>query len=435
MQMLRIKRLEEISKDELSLILNRGQMELESVMERVQGILKDVRERGDLCLVEMLRESNPKAGIEDLWVKEDEYEAAFESVGEGVRSAIHKAMENIKRFHQAQLDRPFWAMEAEEGILLGRMARPVQRVGCYIPGGRAPYPSTVLMTVVPARVAGVQEIYLTTPIGPDLRVNPAILVAAKLAGATRVFKVGGPWGIGAFAFGTQSVPKVEKIVGPGNKYVTAAKLLVYGKVDIDSPAGPSEGLILTDETARPEFVAWDLISQLEHDPDASAVLVTTSENLAKEVLASLEGLISEQAKKDVIQEAMAKNCHVILCQSMDEAISFVNDYAPEHLEIQVQNPFEVLLRIRNAGSIFLGDYAPIPVGDYASGTNHVLPTAGTAKVFSGLSVDSFLKRPTFQYLSRKGLGRIQDAIITLSRVEGLEAHGRCVSVRLKSKTD
>jgi len=433
--MLSIRRLKEISKDELEGILNRGQMELESVLERVAGILKDVKEKKDLCLLEMLRDVNPKAEIKDLVVHEEEFEEAFALIGKEVKAAIQKAMENIKRFHEAQVERAFWADEIRDGMLLGRMNRPLERVGCYIPGGRAPYPSTVLMTVIPAKVAGVSEIYLTTPVGADLKVNPTILVAAKMAGATKVFKVGGPWGIGAFAYGTETVPKVYKIVGPGNKYVTAAKLLVYGKVDIDSPAGPSEGLILADETARPDFVAWDLISQLEHDPDASALLVTTSMELAQQVSSFLEKLVLGQPKRDVIMEAMAKNCHIIVSENMDQALSFVNDYAPEHLEIHCKIPFEVLFKIKNAGSIFLGDYAPIAVGDYASGTNHVLPTGGAAKVFSGLSVDSFIKSTTFQHLSKGGLEEIKNAILTLSKVEGLEAHGGSVLVRLEGKTD
>lgn len=429
--MLKIRKIRELKAEEKERILQRSKVEVDSVMGRVREILSEVLRKGDEAILDMLRETNPKATLEDIAVSEQEFEEAERLVSKDLKGAIQVAYEDIEAFHQAQREKPLWSVEIREGILLGRVVRPIERVGCYIPGGRAPYPSTVLMTVVPAKVAGVKEVYITTPAGPDLKVNPLILYAARLAGATRVFKVGGPWGIAALAYGTERIPKVYKIVGPGNKYVTAAKLLVFGEVDIDSPAGPSEGLILADSSANPVYVAWDLISQMEHDPDASGILVTTELSLAKEVQGLLSELLQQVPKKEIVAQAMEQNSWVLVAQDMEEAIDFVNEYAPEHLEIQTQNPFEILLKIQNAGSIFLGDYATIPVGDYASGTNHVLPTGGAAKAFSGLSVESFQKRPTFQYLDQKGFLKISKAVSALAEAEGLEAHSRAVLARLK----
>jgi histidinol dehydrogenase len=325
-----------------------------------------------------------------------------------------------------------WSIEVAEGIMAGRITRPLDRVGCYIPGGRAAYPSTILMTVIPARVAGVAEIIVTTPPGEGMRVNPVTLVAADLAGCHRIFKVGGPWGIAALAFGTERVPKADKIVGPGNKYVTAAKLLLFGQVGIDSPAGPSEALILADESPNPEWVALDFLSQLEHDPDSAAVLVTTSPELAQAVCEIIDRDMEHVPRKEIIEEALARNAHVLLAEEETDAVQFANAYAPEHLQILTREPFMTLSKIRHAGSIFLGPYAPVAAGDYASGTNHVLPTGQCARMFSGLSVDDFIKKPTFQYLTKTGLAGLKEAVTTLAAAEGLPLHGMAVEARFKA---
>jgi histidinol dehydrogenase len=287
------------------------------------------------------------------------------------------------------------------------------------------------MTGLPAKVAGVAEIILTTPPGEGMRVNPVTLVAADLAGCHRIFKIGGPWGIAALAFGTEKVPRVDKIVGPGNKYVTAAKLLLFGVVGIDSPAGPSEALILADESPNPDWIALDFLSQLEHDPDSAAVLVTTSPELARAVCEIIDREVENIPRKAIIEEALARNAHVLVAGGEIEAVDFVNTYAPEHLQILTREPFVTLTGIRHAGSIFLGSYSPVPAGDYASGTNHVLPTGQCARMFSGLSVDDFIKKPTFQYLTKTGLAGIKEAVTTLAHAEGLPLHGRAVEARFK----
>jgi histidinol dehydrogenase len=359
-----------------------------------------------------------------------------------VLAALKAAAANIEKFHRAQQEREMWAMEVQPGILAGRLSRPLERVGCYIPGGLASYPSSALMTIIPAKVAGVQEIIAATPPGPGMAVNPATLVAAHLAGASRLFKIGGPWAIGSLAYGTELVPRVDKIVGPGNKYVTAAKLLVFGAVDIDSPAGPSEVLILADETAEPRFLAMDFLSQVEHDPEAAAVLVTPAAELAQKVVEIINSEIPHLPRREIIEAALTltkntententKYSAALVAETLEEAVEFANLYAAEHLQIVTREPFAILPRIRHAGSIFLGPYAPVPVGDYASGTNHVLPTGGCARMFSGLSLDDFIKKPTFQHLSREALANLKDTVITLAESEGLPLHARAVAERFR----
>ncbi len=361
----------------------------------------------------------------------EEIEAAYRVLDPQVIAALKTAAANIEKFHRAQLDRDMWAMEVRPGILAGRLSRPIDRVGCYIPGGLAAYPSSALMNIIPAKVAGVAEIVAATPPGPGMAVNPATLVAAHLAGASRLFKIGGPWAIGSLAYGTQTVPRVDKIVGPGNKYVTAAKLLVFGQVDIDSPAGPSEALILADDTAKARYVAVDFLSQVEHDPEAAAVLVTPDADLARHVVAIIAAELPHLPRREIITAALAKYSGVLLTASLDEALDFANLYAPEHLQIVTRDPFALLPRIKHAGSIFLGPYAPVPVGDYASGTNHVLPTGGCARMFSGLSVDDFIKKPTFQHLTKEALRSLKDTVITLAEHEGLLLHARAVAERFR----
>jgi histidinol dehydrogenase len=389
-----------------------------------------VKLRGDAALLESNREFKKDVARAELKVSAEEIDKAYGLVDQAVVKSLRAAAKNITRFHEAQLERRMWSVEVADGILAGRLVTPLDKVGCYIPGGRATYPSTVLMTVIPARVAGVREIVLTTPPGKDMVVNPATLVAAELAGCREIFKAGGPWGVAALAYGTESIPRVDKIVGPGNKYVTAAKMIVYGRVSIDSPAGPSEVLILADETGDASLIALDFLSQIEHDPDSVAVLVTTSLELAEEVCREIEREFSSLPRKEIFESSLAKS-FVIIAADLTQAIDFSNDYAPEHLQILTSDPFSVLPKIRHAGSIFLGPYAPVPAGDYASGTNHVLPTARCARMFSGLSVDDFIKKPTFQYLSKEGLRSLKEVIVTLARAEGLPTHARAVLARFK----
>jgi histidinol dehydrogenase len=427
------ERIERLNPQKRASILRRSAVDVSGVYDHVRRIVEDVRTRGDEALVEANREFKADVTASDLEVTPDEIEKAFDQVEGKVVEALKIAAKNIATFHEAQRDREMWSVEVAEGIVAGRMIRPMDRVGCYIPGGRAAYPSTVLMTAIPARVAGVKETLIATPPGQGMKAHPATLVAARLASCDRIFKAGGPWGIAALAFGTETVPKVDKIVGPGNKYVTAAKMIVYGQVDIDSPAGPSEALILADETGDPSLIALDFLSQTEHDPDSAAVLVTVSEKLAEDVCKAIEREFASLPRKEIFDSSLRKHSHVLIAKSMGEAVAFSNEYAPEHLQIITSDPFSTLKEIRHAGSIFLGPFAPVPVGDYASGTNHVLPTAQCARMFSGLSVDDFVKKPTFQHLTKEGLASLKDAVVTLAHAEGLPNHARAVEARFRQK--
>lgn len=420
----------DLTADEQSAILRRSMEDIASEHDYVRGLLQDVRARGDAAIVEGHKNLGQDLEAERLRVGADEIQSAYEHVDSRLVDALRVAARNITRFHRAQLEREMWSVEVSEGILAGRITRPLDRVGCYVPGGRAAYPSTTLMTVIPARVAGVRDVVAATPPGEGLSIPPATLVALDIAGCEQVFRAGGPWAVAALAYGTETIPRVDKIVGPGNRYVTAAKMQVFGEVDIDSPAGPSEALILADETAEAEPLALDFLSQAEHDPDAAAVLVTTSRTLAEQVCAWIRDALDTLPRREIIEAAVSAHGHVLLARDLDEAVAFANEYAPEHLQIVTRDPFIVLNRIRHAGSIFLGPYAPIPAGDYASGTNHVLPTGRAARMFSGLSVDDFLKKPTFQYLSREGLASLRDTVVTLAEAEGLPIHAMCVKKRL-----
>ena len=417
---------------ELRSLMERSSQDISSVYEHVRKIVEDVKQRGDSSLLEANREFKEGVSKGDLKVTAREIEQAYGLVDKTVVDALRVAARNIARFHEAQVEREMWSIEVSEGILAGRLVRPMDRVGCYIPGGRAAYPSTVLMTVIPAAAAGVKEIVLTTPPGKDMIANPATLVAADVAGCREIYKAGGPWGIAALAYGTETIPRVDKIVGPGNKYVTAAKMIVYGTVDIDCPAGPSEALILADETGDSHLIALDFLSQIEHDPDSAAVLVTPCMELAEAVCREIDREFSSLPRKEIFASSSAKS-YVLIAADMDRAVDFSNDYAPEHLQILTRDPFFVLPRIKHAGSVFMGPYAPVPVGDYASGTNHVLPTARCARMFSGLSVDDFIKKPTFQYLSKEGLGSLKAVVVALAEVEGLPNHARAVLARFEER--
>ncbi len=412
-------------------IMKRSFADITSIYEEVRGIVLDVRDNGDQVALRHYKKYKTNLTLKDLEVGKKEVEEAYRMVDPRVIDALRSASENIIKFHRAQMEREMWVIEIADGILAGRMTTPLERAGAYIPGRRAAYPSSILMTILPAKVAGVKEIIACTPPGEGMTINPATLVAADIAGSTKMFKVGGPWGIASMAYGTEIIPKVDKIVGPGNKYVTAAKMIVFGAVGIDSPAGPSEAMILADKTGDAGLISIDLLSQAEHDPDAAAILVTTSDELALRVSETINAEIPQLPRKDIITSSLSRHSYILTAKDMAQAIDFVNEYAPEHLEIMTQDPFITLKKIKNAGSIFMGPFSPIPVGDYASGTNHVLPTGQAARMFSGLSVDDFIKKLTFQYLSKDGLSLLKDTVVSLAEAEGLPLHARAILERFK----
>ena len=429
--MIKPERIDDLSTERRIAVMERSMEDISSVYEDVRKIVDDVKNRGDAVSLEHYRKHKEDITSSDLEATREEIDAAYDQVDPKVVDCLKAAAENIVKFHEAQLEREMWSIEVKAGILAGRITRAMDIAGCYIPGGIAAYPSSILMTVLPAKVAGVEAIMAVTPPGKGMVANPATLVAADIAGCDRIFKVGGPWGVAGLAYGTETMPRVHKIVGPGNKYVTAAKMLVYGQVDIDSPAGPSEALILADETGDAELIAVDFLSQIEHDPDSAAVLVTPSEALAGAVCQILNREYDSLPRKEVFESSLAKHSYVVVARDMEQAIDFTNEYAAEHLQIMTREPFITLNQIKHAGSIFMGPYAPVPVGDYASGTNHVLPTGQCARMFSGLSVDDFIKKPTFQYLSREGLAGLKDVVVTLAEAEGLPIHAKAVQARFK----
>lgn len=409
--------------------LQRSQLDSSSIVDTVENIVNNVRDNGDEAL-RHYTEKFDKVDLKNFLIEEEDLKRSTQKIDPELLASLKKAASNIEKFHQAQLPTE-WSMEVDEGINAGQIVRPLERVGCYIPGGRAIYPSSILMTVIPAKVAGVEEIICCTPPGPDGTVQDMVLAAAYLAGADKVYRVGGAQAIAAMAYGTETIPAVNKIVGPGNIFVTAAKKMVYGQVDIDFPAGPSEVLIIADESGNPEYIALDLLAQAEHDPQAASVLVTTSSELATIVKNKVEENLPHMKRKKIIAESLEKNGKIIVVPTMDEAIRFSNEYAPEHLIIATREPEEVVKDIKNAGSIFLGNLTPVAAGDYGSGTNHVLPTSFCAKMYSGLSTESFLKKPTVQKLSEKGLNNLKDVVIPLAEYEGLYAHAESFKKRLE----
>lgn len=397
--------------------------EVDKVNDTVKGIIDQVRKDGDKALIE-LAEKFDKVKLKSVAVTREEIEAAYEKVSQDIVDELENAAFNIHRFHEMQKPAGMWLSEVEPGITLGVKTTPLERVGCYIPGGRASYPSTVLMTAIPAKVAGVDEVIMFTP----APANPLTLVAADIAGVDEVYYSGGAQAIAAMALGTESVEPVQKIVGPGNVFVTAAKMMLRDKVDIDFPAGPSEVAVLADETADVEFVAMDLVAQAEHDPSSACLLITSDPELPGKVWPYMEKYIKEAPRREIIEKAM-DNSGYIVADDLDLAIEMMNEIAPEHLSIQTKDPLDTLGKVRNAGSIFVGPYTPVAAGDYASGTNHVLPTAGHAKVCSGLNVMAFMKTSTVQYLSREGLAELSPTIETIAEAEGLYGHAASVKVR------
>lgn len=431
---MRIVKIDESSKTNiLENLLQRSPSQYEEYSDRVNAILKDVRENKDQALFDYTKRFD---GCEitknTIRVTEAEITEAYDIVDPSLLDVIRKAIANIRTYHEKQKQYS-WFDSTPEGTILGQKVTALESVGVYVPGGKAAYPSSVLMCVIPAQVAGVERIVMVTPPGKDGKVNPNTLVAAKEAGVTEVYKVGGAQAIGALAYGTESIKKVCKIVGPGNIYVALAKKAVFGFVSIDSIAGPSEILVLADETANPRYVAADLLSQAEHDELASAILVTTSEELAKKVSDEVDGFVKVLSRKEIIQKSLDNYGYILLADTMDEAIDVVNEVASEHLEIVTKDPFDTMTKIRNAGAIFLGSYSSEPLGDYFAGPNHVLPTNGTAKFFSPLSVDDYVKKSSIISYSREALEPIHNDIIKFATEEQLTAHANSIAVRFENK--
>ena len=398
---------------------------------RVNDIIQNVREKRDEAIFEYtLKFDGATIDQDNICVTEEEIKEAYEQVDPKLLDVIRKALVNIRDYHAKQKQYS-WFDSDESGIILGQKVTPLKTVGVYVPGGKAVYPSSVLMNVIPAKVAGVSNIIMTTPCGKDGKVYPSTLVAAKEAGVDAIYKVGGAQAIAALAFGTESIPKVDKIVGPGNIYVALAKKAVFGYVSIDSIAGPSEIMVLADETANPRFVAADLLSQAEHDEMASAILVTTSETLAEQVSMEVDKFVATLSRKEIIQKSLDNYGYILVADTMQDAIDTVNEIASEHLELVTKNPFETMTKIRNAGAIFIGEYSSEPLGDYFAGPNHVLPTNGTAKFFSPLSVDDFIKKSSIISYSREALETVYKDIVQFAECEKLTAHANSIRVRFE----
>lgn len=399
----------------------------------VQEIVDDVRARGDEALFEYTKKfDGAELSADNIRVTQAEIQEALSQVDPGLLAVMKKSMKNIREYHEKQKQYS-WFDSKPNGTILGQKVTALSSVGVYVPGGKAAYPSSVLMNIIPAEVAGVEKIVMVTPPGKDGKVNPVTLIAAHLAGATEVYKVGGAQAIASLAFGTKSIPRVNKIVGPGNIFVALAKKAVYGHVSIDSIAGPSEILVLADETANPHYVAADLLSQAEHDEMASAILVTTSRDFADKVSEEIEGYLKTLSRSEIIRKSLDNYGYALVAETMDEAIETANEIASEHLEIVTANPFEVMMKIRNAGAIFIGEYSSEPLGDYFAGPNHVLPTNGTAKFFSPLGVDDFIKRSSIIYYSREALKDIHKDIIQFAEAEKLTAHANSIRVRFEEE--
>ena len=422
---------ENTRKDILSNLLKRSPNSYGEYEGRVSTIIDDIKSRRDEAVFEYTKKFDGyDLNADNIIVTEDEIKAAYEEIDAGLVEIIRKALVNIRNYHAKQ-KRNSWFDATPDGTILGQKITPLARVGVYVPGGKAAYPSSVLMNVVPAKVAGVDEIIMCTSPGKDGKIYCGTLVAAKEAGVDVIYKVGGAQAIAAMAYGTESVPKVDKIVGPGNIYVALAKKAVYGQVGIDSIAGPSEIMVLADESANPRFVAADLLSQAEHDELASAILVTTSRELAEKVSEETEGFLRELSRRQIIEKSLENYGYILLAKDMDEAVAVVNEIASEHLELVTKDPFQTMTKIRNAGAIFLGEYSSEPLGDYFAGPNHVLPTNGTAKFFSPLEVDDFIKKSSIISYSREALGAIHTDIEKFAQAEGLTAHANSIKVRFE----
>ena len=431
---MRIIRLDEQSKANLLAdLLKRDPNNYTTYEATVQAIVEDVRSRRDTAMFEYTeRFDGVKLDGAGIRVTEAEIQEALAQVDPDLLKVMNHSMENIRNYHEKQ-KRSSWFESRPDGTILGQKVTPLASVGVYVPGGKAAYPSSVLMNILPARVAGVPRIVMVTPPGRDGKVNPVTLTAAHLAGATEVYKVGGAQAIAALAFGTESVPRVDKIVGPGNIFVALAKKAVYGHVSIDSIAGPSEILVLADDSANPRYVAADLLSQAEHDELASAILVTTSPELARKVSQEVDAFVKTLSRREILEKSLENYGYILVADSLEDAIAVANEIASEHLEIVTRNPFEVMTRIQNAGAIFLGEYSSEPLGDYFAGPNHVLPTNGTARFFSPLGVDDYIKKSSVIYYSREALEAVHGEIECFARAEHLTAHANSIRVRFEEE--
>lgn len=426
--MIRIAKADGVSERELINQLKARSGEIDrKVTSAVTDILNNVKQNGDDAVREYTLKFDGHMPSK-FEISREEIDSSPDKCDRDFILALYKAADNIRDFHARQKQQS-WLEPKQNGVILGQRIRGLKRVGVYVPGGTAAYPSSVLMNVIPAKIAGVREIVMVTPPQKDGTANPDILAAAKIAGVDRVFLMGGAQAVAALAYGTQSVPKVDKIVGPGNIFVATAKKLLYGTVDIDMIAGPSEILIVADKSANPKFLAADLMSQAEHDKMASAILLTTSEETANETAKELSRQMQTLERRDIIEQSLNDFGAIIVCKDISEAVDFANELAPEHLELAVDNPMEYIGRVDNAGSVFLGHYSPEPLGDYFAGPNHVLPTSGTARFFSPLSVDSFIKKSSFIYYTEPALSEAKDDIIKLAETEGLTAHANSIKVR------
>lgn len=428
---MRIVKLNEDSKKNiLEDLLKRSPNNYDQYADSVNEILSNVKENGDKAIFDYTKKfDGADINAENILVTKEEIQEAYDSLeNKELVDIIRKSLNNIKVYHEKQKQYS-WFDSKPDGSLLGQKVTPIARVGVYVPGGKAAYPSSVLMNVIPAKVAGVEEIVMVTPPGKDGKVNPNTLIAANEAGVDKIYKVGGAQAIGALAYGTESIKKVDKIVGPGNIFVALAKKAVFGFVSIDSIAGPSEILVLADETANPKYVAADLLSQAEHDELASAILVTTSEELANEVSKWVDKFVKELSRTEIMEKSLENYGYILVAETMDDATDAANEIASEHLEILTKNPFDTMTRVKNAGAMFLGEYSSEPLGDYFAGPNHVLPTNGTAKFFSPLSVDDFIKKSSIISFSREALAPMSQDIQKFAKAEGLTAHANSIKVR------
>lgn len=426
-----VKLNEQTRQDILANLLKRDPNNYSGYEKTVQAIVEDVKNRRDEAILEYTKRfDNVELTPKELRVTEEEIHEAISLVDPALLAVMEKSMKNIKEYHEKQKQYS-WFDSRPDGTILGQKVTPLASVGVYVPGGKAAYPSSVLMNIIPAKVAGVPKIVMVTPPGRDGKVNPVTLAAAHLAGVTEAYKVGGAQAIAALAFGTESIPRVDKIAGPGNIFVALAKKAVYGHVSIDSIAGPSEILVLADDSANPRYVAADLLSQAEHDELASAILVTTSMELAQKVSAEVEGFVKVLSRREILEKSLENYGYILVADSMEEAIDTANQIASEHLEIVTRNPFEVMTKIQNAGAIFMGEYSSEPLGDYFAGPNHVLPTNGTAKFFSPLGVDDYVKKSSIIYYSREALEPIHKDIETFAEAERLTAHANSIRVRFE----
>lgn len=424
---------QENKKNILNDLLRRSPNNYGDYMDKVQAIVDRVREEGDAALIDYTKQFDGFVMTEEQFlVTEEEFAAAYEQIDPSFLSTLRRAKENIRVYHEKQR-RYSWFDPTPGGSILGQKVTPLERVGVYVPGGKAAYPSSVLMNIIPAKVAGVDQIIMVTPPGKTGVVNPATLVAAKEAGVDRVYKVGGAQAIAALAFGTETIPKVDKIVGPGNIFVALAKKAVFGYVSIDSIAGPSEILVLADETANPRYVAADLLSQAEHDELASAILVTTSQKLADQVAVLVHEMAATLSRTEIMEKSLENYGYILVAPSMEDAIAVTNEIASEHMEILTKDAFSIMPKIRNAGAIFVGEYSSEPLGDYFAGPNHVLPTNGTAKFFSPLSVDDFIKKSSIIAYTREDLEAVWTDVVRFAEQEGLTAHANSIRVRFEEE--